>query len=534
MPVGKPLARPVTTSTADSSFRWLTSSLRDSRHPQREGQRLAHDPAVVGFEQGAEGDVPQGRGQLVIQDPHHLLGGDPIRDHAGHERARAGAHVDVELVDGAVYGQQVEGPQGTDLIDAARKAPAAEHQGSLRLPPATSSAPSRPRIRSGGLELDDLAHEGTHYGGPPQSAVPSGRSGYPADGAGKAVRDRAGGHWGARMAGARGRALHLALRLRHGLSNQMQRAGGASGAWVMDMDARRNRILFSWGVADTSRPGLEYEAIHDRCRARPLRGRPPAHDQAVRAAPERPARAHAQGRPGDRRGGRSRPRQHGVRPRQRPPADPDRQPGRDVRRAGIRRVTGAVRADDTVFDRQRGVPTSGVDGSGARPALRPLLRLGLGGRPLREEPRAGGGPQAEAPAAEPRGSCQRGNGPRQPAQKHAPAPPARQGPLAPAGRSDQRDEQALEQLLRRDAPQTPGGSTRGKGTTRRGARRAQRFARELGAVCGWRTARGYRVPTAPPREGRGVSWSAMNRHPGRRSFRHSLPWPGGRAPFLSA
>ena len=35
-------------------------------------------------------------------------------------------------------------------------------------------------------------------------------------------------------------------RLRHGLENQMERAGGASGAWVADMDAARNRTLFTW------------------------------------------------------------------------------------------------------------------------------------------------------------------------------------------------------------------------------------------------------------------------------------------------
>ncbi|TMK73936.1 MAG: hypothetical protein E6G48_04595, partial [Actinobacteria bacterium] len=35
-------------------------------------------------------------------------------------------------------------------------------------------------------------------------------------------------------------------RLRHGLSNQMHRVGGASGAWVTDMDAAGNGTLFSW------------------------------------------------------------------------------------------------------------------------------------------------------------------------------------------------------------------------------------------------------------------------------------------------
>src|SRR5204863_4274939 len=35
-----------------------------------------------------------------------------------------------------------------------------------------------------------------------------------------------------------------------------------------------------------------------------------------------------------------------------------------VRRAGITRVTGDIRADDSIFDRHRGIPTTGVDASG--------------------------------------------------------------------------------------------------------------------------------------------------------------------------
>ena len=35
-----------------------------------------------------------------------------------------------------------------------------------------------------------------------------------------------------------------------------------------------------------------------------------------------------------------------------------------VRKAGIKRVTGKVLADDSIFDRRRGIPTSGVDASG--------------------------------------------------------------------------------------------------------------------------------------------------------------------------
>ena len=254
---------------------------RHARHPQREGERLAHEAAVVGLQQRAERDVAQRRRQLAVQHPHHLLGRDPVRHHAGHERARAGAHVDVELVDRAVDGQQVERAQGADLVHAAGEAPAAEHERGLRSPPATSSAPSRPRVRSGGLELDDLAH-GDHPLCRParQTAAAS-----PGQGGVRAQRlpcRRCGeGCLAIVLVGARRARCWLApgeapgsisrSRLRDGLADQMQRAGGASGAWVMDIDAPRNRTAVQLGVAHASHPGLEHEAVHDRRRARPLR-----------------------------------------------------------------------------------------------------------------------------------------------------------------------------------------------------------------------------------------------------------------------
>ena len=90
----------------------------------------------------------------------------------------------------------------------------------------------------------------------------------------------------------------------------------------------------------------------------------------------------------------------------------------DVRKAGIRRVTGAIRADDTVFDRRRGVPTSGVDASGE---LGPLSGLsynsGFAGGHYAAEPGAGRGAEAEAPAARAGSPRQAGHGPRQPAPR---------------------------------------------------------------------------------------------------------------------
>ena len=55
----------------------------------------------------------------------------PLASIAGDEGAGAGADVDVELVDGAVDGEQVERAQGADLVDAAREAAAAQDEGGL-------------------------------------------------------------------------------------------------------------------------------------------------------------------------------------------------------------------------------------------------------------------------------------------------------------------------------------------------------------------------------------------------------------------
>ena len=72
------------------------------------------------------------RRQLVVDHPHHLLGGDPVGDHAGDEGPGAGSHVDVELVDGPVDGQQVERAQGADLVHATGEPAAAQDQRGLR------------------------------------------------------------------------------------------------------------------------------------------------------------------------------------------------------------------------------------------------------------------------------------------------------------------------------------------------------------------------------------------------------------------
>ena len=134
-----------------------------------------------------------------------------------------------------------------------------------------------------------------------------------------------------------------------------------------------------------------------------------------------------------------------------------------VRKAGIKRVSGKVLADDTIFDRRRGVPSSGVDASGE---LGPLSGLSynsgivhghyaenpelVAARALKHKLRAagvfvgGGIGRADLPAR-----ALRRTG-------------ARDRRLAPGQRLAGRNPEAVQQLLRRDAAEAPGGLPRGR------------------------------------------------------------------------
>jgi hypothetical protein len=111
------------------------------------------------LKQRAEADVSNRRRKLAVEHPHHLLGRDAVGRHAGDEGTGAGADVDVELVDGAVDREQVEGPQRADLIHPAREAAAAQHQRGLGLAAPRAARTRRARLGPGRLEVDDLAHQ---------------------------------------------------------------------------------------------------------------------------------------------------------------------------------------------------------------------------------------------------------------------------------------------------------------------------------------------------------------------------------------
>ena len=220
---------------------------------------LLDEAAEVGPQQRAEVDVAKRRGQVAVEHPHHLLGRDPVGDQARDEGAGAGADVDVELVDRPVGRQQVERPQRADLIDAAGEAAAAEDERRLRRACGVRGAGDRLRLRSGGLDIDDLAHRpGDYRNRYTRTAHPAASARRVSPIPRRILRRRAGARRDApparrprsprsrrsprRLAAA---ASGLSLgELRDQLADAIAEAGGASGAWVYDPEAAAT-VLFA-------------------------------------------------------------------------------------------------------------------------------------------------------------------------------------------------------------------------------------------------------------------------------------------------
>ena len=122
----------------------------------------------VGPQHRADVDVVERRRNALVDDAHHLLGSDAVGRQRGDERAGAGADVDVELVDGPVDGQQVEGAQGADLVDAAGETAAAEDEGGLRASRGAARAALAPWRRRAALpclvQLHHVVHRPRVYG----------------------------------------------------------------------------------------------------------------------------------------------------------------------------------------------------------------------------------------------------------------------------------------------------------------------------------------------------------------------------------
>ena len=138
---------------------------RQPEHAQRQERGGLGELERVRAHQRAAVHVLERGGHLLVDHPHHLLGGHAVGREGGHEGAGARAHVDVELVHGPVDREQVERPQRADLVDPAGEATAAEHQRGARAP---RLAPARLALRPlvlpcRLLEPDYVAHPGPDY-----------------------------------------------------------------------------------------------------------------------------------------------------------------------------------------------------------------------------------------------------------------------------------------------------------------------------------------------------------------------------------
>jgi serine-type D-Ala-D-Ala carboxypeptidase/endopeptidase (penicillin-binding protein 4) len=316
-------------------------------------------------------------------------------------------------------------------------------------------------------------------------------------------------------------------RLRHELAAQMQRAGGASGAWVTDMDPPRDQTLFSWAsrtrriLASNSKlftTGAALDRFGARSRLKTrlyARGRRAGHGHTlvgnlVIVGAGDPALASV-----------------GFARKSNLPLTPIANLASDVRKAGIRRVTGEIRADDSLFDRRRGVPTSGVDASGE---LGPLSGLsynsGFAGGHYASNPELAAARKLKQRLKELGVRVKRGIGRANLPQgvlRRKPLGKVRSPRLASLIAETNRPSNNFfaEMLLKRLA------ARRGvRGTTRRGAGKVEGFARKLGGPVRMENGSGLsRANRASPRSV-GHFLVAMNDQPDRRSFRHSLPLAG--------
>ena len=313
----------------------------ERERPQRQQRALARELEQVEVEQVAEVDVFEGRLALTGDDFHHLLGRHAVGAQRGDEGPGGGAQVDVELVDRAVHRQQVERPQGTDLIHPPGEAAAAEHERGLAAPgtPAAidrSGAPNaaggepagpllRRRLALGGrFQLDNLAHARNILRRVPPKRPPTpsillasaARSGprsrrrhaaaCPSRGA---MRQLHPGRRGAR----RGPGGHGNLAgLQSDLGHQLALAGSSSGAYVYDLTAKAGAVLRASHRAASA--GLGREALHRRhgaCPDGPLGAH--RHDRARPRPPGAGRRVGRQPVPARRR--RPDLRQHSLHPR---------------------------------------------------------------------------------------------------------------------------------------------------------------------------------------------------------------------------
>lgn len=313
-------------------------------------------------------------------------------------------------------------------------------------------------------------------------------------------------------------------RLAREVGSLIDRAGSASGVWIADAEsgdevfdrrAEENRTLASNTKLFTTATALDRLGGKARLRTTVVTGG--EFEDSVLSG-----NLFLVGDGDPALAGRSFGRRHGF------SETPLGRLGRQVRKAGITKITGDVLADDTIFDRVRGVPDSNGRTS---PYIGPLSGLSY------NENRSGGSgfvsnPEKRTAEELHKGLRNRGvqvQGTvdvREAPEELLEAPPlavTRSAPLAELIEETNRPSNNFfaEMLLKRvDAADGDVGTTRG------GTDEVERFAREVGSDVNAADGSGLtRSNTASPEEV-GKLLVAMREHPDERAFMRSLPKAG--------
>jgi D-alanyl-D-alanine carboxypeptidase/D-alanyl-D-alanine-endopeptidase (penicillin-binding protein 4) len=316
-------------------------------------------------------------------------------------------------------------------------------------------------------------------------------------------------------------------RLEHGLSKQMQRVGGGSGAWVYDLDASSHGQLFSW-ASKTSRVLASNSKLFTTAAVLHRFGVDGRLETRLYAQPRSALHRHAirgnlvivgDGDPALASGGFAK--------RNNLPLTPIGGLAKQLRKEGIQRVLGKVEADDTIFDRKRGVPSTGVDATGE---LGPLSGLsynsGYDGSHYAQSPELRAARALKAKlrhyGIRVKGGISHGNLSER-ALKRRPLAKVRSPEMSTLVTATNRPSNNFyaEMLLKR-----LGATSAKKGTTSRGARLAERFASKLGASVRMENGSGLSRNNQASPKSVGHLLQAMNRRPEHLAFRKSLPLAG--------
>ena len=299
--------------------------------------------------------------------------------------------------------------------------------------------------------------------------------------------------------------------LRRSLKRLARRAPGSSGFYVYDTDARNRRVLFD-RKEGKRRKLASNTKLFTTAAALDRLGADGRIETALRAQGRRNGNGRLEGDlflvgGGDPTLGKSEMRELAT----------------GVERAGISRVKGRIVADDSVFDRRRGVPDSGF---GPSPYIAPLSGLVYGGSTYSMDP------AKEAAAAlksalkkrgvKVTGGVKLGKTPRKPAGRRPLASVASPTIAAIAEATNKPSNNFYAEMLLKRLWAT--GDRRG--TTRGGARASERFARSVGAKIAQLDGSGLSDNNrAAPRSVVRLL-AAMVDHPGGRAFYDSLPRAG--------